>query len=337
MIYEGIINDIEMLKSKVGLKLIDDLKSMYSEKVNEIWIPIDEAYKTDIATLGIDGSVNRAKVRGSTIFMVRAVGIYTKPKSNDIFARKEKVGVVKYPKLANERTIVYMEGLEAELYNTVLDNMVFNDEDSEIVMLMDGMFSVASECASAFRMYGCEPFHGSLNDLLAFERDFEGSVSDLIRMECGWKKELYKNLARRASKITTIYVAKTYHDNSIFKHPEIYDIEILDLIARGKGMSKPLTKKIKVGCNDKKEVILTTSYMRFSTRGAVYFVEVVGDTPLSEGEMKTIYHILERYSVGGYPLPLKLAHRRAEIPDKLMRTLIRKIGGAYLKSGREAL
>jgi len=336
MLDYNIQNDLEKLRDKVGLKLIEELANAYSDVVKEIWIPMREGAKIrknkakELSIIGVDGSVNRAKVRVATIFMVRAVGIETKPKHSEIFTKKEKMGIVKYPKLAKERTILYMEGLEAELYDDVTSSSNFNS-----IMLMDGMFSVASDCANALRIYGCEDFTGSLNELLSYEATFNGDPQELIRVECGWKKERYKQVALKAKDIKTIYVAKTYRDNTIFGHPEIYDIEILDLIAPGKGMTEPFTKTIKVGCKNKIEATLTTSYMRFSNNGSIYFVEILGK--LSREEVENIYYILERYSIAGYPLPLRLAHRRAEIPDKVMRILINRIGGILLKSGREAL
>ena len=75
--------------------------------------------------------------------------------------------------------------------------------------------------------------------------------------------------------------------------------------------------------------------MKFSKKGRAYVVEILGK--VSDEELASLYEVLSYYSVKGYPLPLKLAHKKCEIPDRLFNALLRKATGGVLRTGREAL
>ncbi len=328
--YRGILADASELKKLIGLKGRYEIVKEYGKLFEELWNPITDVRKEYVPTIAIDGSVNRRKLHVGTIFAVRAVAIRSEPRvRSDTFKVKEKLDILKYPFHYRERTILYMEGLEAELFADVA-------MEPPYIMLMDGMFSVACNCHRVLRDYGCEPFHGTLSDLLSIDvGETEDAHRVRIRLECGWKMEKYKEVAKLSSKVKTVYVAKSYSSNEIFKHKELYDIEIIDLLAKTPGFTMPYIEEIEVGCKEKIKVPITKSYMKFSKGGSVYFVEMLGKWSMEE--VKELFYYLERYSVRGYPLPLTLAHRKADIPDKLMDMLVKKLGSGTLKSGREAL
>ncbi|UXD22930.1 hypothetical protein IPA_09675 [Ignicoccus pacificus DSM 13166] len=299
------------------------------DKFNELWNSMDITERSDgIPVAAIDGSVNRKKLHAATVFAVRAVVIKIPKGSTEETPKKEKMGILRFPQFWRERTIMYMEGLEAELYSD------FTEANPTFFMMMDGMFSVASKCHADLSAYGCTPFKGTLDELLVRVRN-TNDVAEAIRVECGWKKEMYKEVARIARKVPTVYVGKSFMDNSVFNDPEIYDIEIIDVLAKTPGFTKPFIQELEVGCSPQETVTISRSYMKFSKRGSVYVVEVLGN--VNEDEMEEIFKILIYYSVKGYPLPLKLAHRRCEISDRYFNVLLRRAGGGLLRTGREAL
>ena len=326
MIYQGLIKDSITLKNILAQKSPEEMTKEYINLFNDIWVETKDERGERVPIMAIDGSVNRAKLQTGTVFAVRATVIKVW-KNVEVVLNREKMGILRFPKYWRERTILYMEGLEAELYNEIVSS------DNENVMLMDGMFSVASQCRSELKLYGCDPFKGTLVELLDELREID-NVEEAIRTECGWKLEQYKEVAHRSRGVLTAYVGKTFMDNSIFGDPEIYDIEIISTLAQTPGFTRAVYDKIKIGCVNE-EVTVTRSYMKFSKRGRAYVVEILGK--VSDEELAKFHKMISYYSVKGYPLPLRLAHRRCEIPDKLFNTLLKKALGGILRTGREAL
>ncbi len=343
--YKSLLHDALQLKKKhVRSSFIDEIERKYKSVFKDIWIEhndLDARSRLQVSAFGaIDGSKCEYKLQAYPAFAVRAVSLLFGKNLPLNSITLEKMDVIVPFEKYEDRIIVYMEGLEAEAYISTLRRI----EDIDL-MLMDGMFSVASKCKEPLAKYGCDEFEGSLADLLDYVHQMvlEGALDsrEVIRLECGWKKNLYKRIAEMANEVLTVYVTKSLLDNGIFKDGLMTDMGILNILARNRiGMTKPRRVSLKVGCKDyAKEITLTRSYMKLSRNGSLLAIEVLGNH--DEGSIIEIFNFLRRISLKGYPLPLTQAHKRSTIRKVDCNFILSKALPPYLswiaKTGREAL
>ncbi|ALU12812.1 hypothetical protein EYM_07725 [Ignicoccus islandicus DSM 13165] len=339
--YKGILADaIAFRRKHVHRNFLKEVIERHRDDFDKLWIDqsdMDTDLKLKVSSLSaVDGSKCNQKLQAYPIFAVRAVSIPFSKNGNTLPIILEKMDVLIPHEKYEDRTILYMEGLEAEIHGFTVDRL-----RSIELMLMDGMFSVASRCKEVLEKYGCEPFDGGLVELLDYIKSNNLDAGTAIKIECGWKKNLYKEVAERANNVLTIYVGKSFLSNELFGDNILTDIGIINILAKDKvGMTKPQRITTVVGCKKyRKEVTLTRSYMKLSKNGAPLTVEVIGS--YDEVEMNKIFNFLRRTSLKGYPLPLTQAHRKSKISnaecDLILSRALPTFVSELIRTGREAL
>ncbi|ABU81918.1 DNA double-strand break repair nuclease NurA [Ignicoccus hospitalis] len=313
----------------------------YKDYVKEVWYTIEEAERSPKVSFdkvfSVDGSKFHIEFQSLSLFLVRALSflIDFKGKSG-VHKVKSLYGTVTPPYKSNDRSILYMEALELELVNELLEEVGYSDD---ALILADGAMSTIGQC----RTYegskcGCALRHGSVSEVLN-DGGLDGRCK--VCLECAVKQNnLRKVIERRSPNL--FYVAKKYHSNALFQDEELDDLTILFLVTTylssdmdGAGVTIPMRKTIKLPLIGREEEVWFF-YAKFKRGGNLYYIEVPREIGL-EDAMNFVKEVSPLCTKGvGYPLPLIWAHKSVELPEKTIRPIIEQ-AYAFFRSGREGL
>ncbi len=331
----------------------------YADIVKNMWSPLPEVNDPPYEyVIGIDGSVLKFPLKPTVLFVVTAVGVphrvKIKPNKTMKYREISMSGKVKPPAYIDERPIKYMELLELGLAQFYSYNY------SKGLVIGDGSLSMMVKCPLPTNM--CIRFKqiftdfvkekgedflladpkSVLDELISFSEQFKDEDGDVYAqlvtcLECLWKEKVAHHLVRTASENkNVIYISKSYASNDILKDDEYNDIFIIDIASkraglRNAGIVGPFQFTIELRGTGSKITVLR-GFVRFKRGTQVYYFESIG---LDEGDVLTVLSFISSLCSKGYPAPLILAHKKAELKRTKYLRLLKKSPVGF--TGREPL
>jgi len=347
------VNELLKLEQRIMEKA-----SEYAGIVKELWKELPTVNDPPFDhVIGIDGSVLKFPLKPTVLFVVTAVGVPHRVKAEAAKVKHREIsmsGKVRPPAYIDERPIKYMETLELELAQ------FYSYYHSNGLVMGDGSISMMVKCPLPSRT--CSRFKQAFTrfveevgeDFLLAEPkmvlekliEFADSLKDTYQddypqlvtcLECMWKEKVANYLSTTAShNKNVIYISKSYASNEILNDDEYNDIFIIDVASklagiRGPGMVGPFRYTVKLS-GVGSDVVVLRGFVRFKKGAQVYYFEALG---FEEEEIPNVLSFISSICSKGYPVPLILAHKRAELKRaKYLRLLKRSPVGF---TGREPL
>ena len=180
-----------------------------------------------------------------------------------------------------------------------------------------------------------------LESLIQYAEEVEEDDKSLPQLvtclECMAKEKIAKALFEVArEKKNILYISKSYASNEIFKDKDYNDIFLIDMATRasglnGPGVVGPYSYTVELPSIGSKVEVLR-GFVRFSKGGQVYYFEGLG---FDEEELMNTLALVSKICSRGYPVPLILAHEKAELKRSKYLKLLKKTIVGF--TGREAL
>ncbi len=339
-------------------KRIVDKASKHAERVKELWRELPTVTDPPFDyVIGIDGSVLKFPLKPTVLFVVTAVGIPHRVKAEASKVKHREIsmsGKVRPPAYIDERPIKYMETLELELaqfysYNH-RNGLVMGDGSISMMVKCPLPPRTCSKFKHAFTQFVEEKGEDFLladpkavleeiiNSTDKLKNTYQDDYPQLVTcFECMWKEKIayYLSITAKYNK-NVIYISKSYASNEILKDDEYNDIFIIDIATkragiRGPGMVGPFSYTIElpeVGSN----VEVLRGFVRFKKGAQVYYFEAIG---FEKDEIPEVLSFMSSICSKGYPVPLILAHKRAELKRTKYLKLLKRSPVGF--TGREPL
>jgi len=314
---------------ELNLKIISS-REKYGDYVRRIWHRAKEGKGVAEEVYGVDGSKMSFETQSLTLFAVRAAAVPVCLRRDCVWRTREFTGFVTPSLKTNDRVILYMETLEAELVNELMgwDSLV----------LVDGALSVLAQCRTfEGRSCPCNTSYSNIEEL-ALDEDLDAKCK--LCMECKLKQYAVSQILSKAPP-NIFYIAKKYHDSTIFGDDIMDDLSIIYVSVTysedldGPGVTEPIEREVGLPLVKERRKVWFF-YAKFRRGGNVYYVEV--PRPITLEEALEFVESLAPFSDprSGYPLPLRLAHKYVEYPQSLAFKLLKRLSG-FVRTGREGL
>ncbi len=316
-----------------------------ASEVRRLWVSYEPS-ASPASVCGVDGSMNLREFKSFAIFAISAEAVTFSP-AGIREARLCDVDVV-YPHYRPvERVRLYMLTMEALAALRACDG-------ADVVLLDGSLISnvvrhTPRGLASALALAGgelrgvveAEEFNARELAERAVRRGC--SEDDVVCLEYARYLTLLGRLVKRCAG-RLVAVAKTSQSTIYFGGPKP-DMAVFEKLTRGPGFSRPMHRRLSDSLGrlrgpDRSAVLsavgdfdLTIFHFRLAEGGPVLKAEAVGRW--SEGEVMAFLDSLARYSVMGYPYPLRRAHADSDVRERDMECVLRVLGLYAEETGRE--